>query len=68
MKLVEKVIKSKILKLLDKRKKEKMNQYKFDGAFINEVMDFMNEDKQEENKDKENEEVKLTDYNGLFNN
>ena len=45
-----------------------MNQYKFDGAFINEVMDFMNEDKQEENKDKENEEVKLTDYNGLFNN
>lgn len=66
MKFVENVIKDEINKLLGKRKLEKMNQYKFDGKFVNEVMEFMNEDKQLENENKQDEEVKLTDYDNLF--
>lgn len=70
MKIFEDEIKLDIRTMIEKRKIERMNQYKFDGEFINEVMDFMTKDeKQKEDLDAEKtneEEIELTNFEKIF--
>ena len=48
-----------------------MNQYKFSGAFVEEVTKKFDDNKKDndiENFQEDNEEIKLTNYDVIFNN